>query len=134
MTDEPELTHDVASVGAFSISLPVADLAASIAFYEHLGFTPMGGEEGSWSILKNGLATIGLFHGMFDKPMLTFNPGWDQNAQNLDDFTDVRAIRNKLIDNGLAVDGDTTQDTDAGPAEFVIHDPDGNPILIDQHR
>ncbi len=124
----------VSSLGAFSISLPVDDLAASIAFYERLGFAALGGDEGSWMMLVNGNAVIGLFHGMFDKPMLTFNPGWGQNAAELDAFTDIRLIRQQLVDAGIPVHGDTTQDSETGPASFAITDPDGNPILIDQHK
>ncbi len=140
MSDEqnpelPTLPADaVSSLGAFSISLPVADLKASIEFYKQLGFTPMGGDEGSWMMLVNGNAVLGLFHGMFDKPMLTFNPGWGQNAAALDEFTDIRKIRNKLADSGIAVDADTTEESEEGPASFTVVDPDGNPILIDQHR
>ncbi len=134
MTDNTELSDEVSSLGAFSISLPVGDLAASIAFYEKLGFTAMGGDEGSWCMLKNGLATIGLFQGMFDKPMLTFNPGWTQSAAELDDFDDIRQVRDALTSAGVPVDSDTTSDSDSGPASFMVIDPDGNPILIDQHR
>lgn len=134
MTDELPDTSGVSSLGAFSISLPVADLAASVAFYEQLGFTALGGDGESWTMLVNGNAVLGLFHGMFDQPMLTFNPGWGQNASELDEFVDVRELRDGLIEAGVAVDADTTQDSDSGPASFAIADPDGNPILIDQHR
>ena len=131
----PDLPPDaVSSLGAFSISLPVEDLAASIEFYEQLGFAAMGGEEGSWMMLVNGNAVIGLFQGMFDKPMLTFNPGWGQNAAALDEFTDVREIRNGLVEAGIPVDADTTGESPEGPASLMIVDPDGNPVLIDQHR
>lgn len=133
MTNQPDFAA-ISSLGTFSISLPVEDLAVSIAFYERLGFTAMGGDGTSWIILVNGSTTVGLFHGMFDKPMLTFNPGWGPGASELDEFTDVRQIRQSLVDSGVSVDGDTTQDSDAGPASFMVVDPDGNPILIDQHR
>ncbi len=133
MTEQPDFTA-ISSLGVFSISLPVADLSASIAFYEKLGFTAMGGDEESWIILVNGSTTVGLFQGMFDRPMLTFNPGWGPGASELPEFTDVRALRQGLVDAGIAVDGDTTQDSDEGPASFTVVDPDGNPILIDQHR
>jgi len=121
------------SLGAFSVSLPVADLAASTDFYEKLGFTAMGGDGESWTILVNGAAIIGLFHGMFDKPMLTFNPGWDQDASELPEYTDVREVHRALVNNGFGIEQDTTGDSDAGPASFVVVDPDGNPVLIDQH-
>jgi len=123
---------------AFSISLPVKDLAASAAFYRHLGFKDFGGNaEHGYLILKNGDHIIGLFEGMFDKPMLTFNPGWDQNAQELPTFTDVRALKATLKGAGVQFDeSDPNLNTDgpSGPASFVVVDPDGNPILIDQHR
>lgn len=134
MAEELPDMSSVSSNGAFSISLPVDDLAASVAFYEHLGFSALGGDGESWTMLVNGNAVIGLFHGMFDKPMLTFNPGWAQNAAELDEFTDVRALRDQLVAAGVSVEADTTQDSDSGPASFSIVDPDGNPILIDQHR
>ena len=121
-------------LGAFSISLTVKDLAASLAFYEKLGFAAFGGDLAQgWLILKNGDHVIGLFQGMFDKNMLTFNPGWDQKADNVDQFTDVRELQKQLEAHGVTivtgVDG-----SESGPASIVIEDPDGNPILIDQHR
>lgn len=120
-------------LGAFSISLAVKDLAASRAFYEALGFTAFGGNAAqNWLILKNGSTVIGLFQGMFDKNMLTFNPGWDSNAQPLGAFTDVRQIQAALKAQGI----DAGQDLDAtatGPAHLMLTDPDGNPVLIDQH-
>ncbi len=135
---EPELPSmtGVSSLGAFSISLPVEDLATSIAFYEKLGFSALGGEEGSWMMLVNGTAVLGLFQGMFDKPMLTFNPGWGQNASELSEFIDVRVWRETLAKAGIAIDAeaDSTGESDDGPASFIVVDPDGNPILIDQHR
>lgn len=132
MTDTPK-SHHVSSLGAFSISLPVADLAASITFYEKLGFTAMGGAEDSWIIMVNGAATIGLFHGMFDKPMLTFNPGWAQDATELTEFTDIRQVRD-AVGPDASTSSDTTADSESGPASFVVIDPDGNPVMIDQHR
>jgi predicted lactoylglutathione lyase len=121
-------------LGAFSISLAVKDLAASKAFYEALGFYVFSGdEENGWLILKNGDTILGLFQGMFEKNMLTFNPGWDQNAQNLDEFTDIRAIQTKLKEAGLTLDMEADMEGE-GPAELMLTDPDGNPVLIDQHR
>ena len=121
-------------LGAFSVSLAVKDLAASRAFYEQLGFTAFHGEaEQGWLILKNGTAVIGLFQGMFDKNILTFNPGWDHSAQPVDPFTDIREIQRRLKDAGVSF----TQEADesmTGPASFFIVDPDGNQILVDQHR
>lgn len=121
-------------MGAFSISLPVSDLAVSVEFYSKLGFSVTGGDEESWAILMNGPVIIGLFQGMFEKPMLTFNPGWANDTSEIDGFTDIRALRDAYVAAGLGVEDDTTQDSDSGPASFSIVDPDGNPILIDQHR
>ncbi len=121
-------------LGAFSISLNVSDIHASKDFYEKLGFETLGGDiEQNWLILKNGSTIIGLFQGMFEKNMLTFNPGWDQNAQNLEEFTDVRELQKKLKANGVKF-LDEAGETDEGPASFIVEDPDGNPILLDQHR
>lgn len=121
-------------LGAFSISLTVKDIEASKAFYEKLGFEAMGGDCGQgWTILKNGDHVIGLFQGMFDKNILTFNPGWNQSAQNLDSFTDVRDIREELVRRGITIVQDDAK-SQSGPGSIVIEDPDGNPILIDQHR
>lgn len=121
-------------LGAFSVSLAVKDLEKSIAFYADLGFSQMGGNaEHGYAILKNGEALVGLFQGMFEKNMLTFNPGWDQSAGNVDPFDDVRDIKAAMIQAGHAViqeQGDAV----GGPANFVVIDPDGNPVLIDQHR
>ena len=120
-------------LGAFSVSLAVKDLEASRDFYEKLGFEVVGGDPSqNWQILRNGGHTIGLFQGMFDKNMLTFNPGWDDEAQPVDAFTDVRELQRRLKEAGvtLAVEAD---ESGAGPASFVILDPDGNPILVDQH-
>ena len=120
-------------LGAFSISLAVADLAASRAFYANLGFEVVGGDETqNWLILRNGLHTIGLFHGMFEKNILTFNPGWDQHANRLDVFTDVRELQAQLKAQGLEL-LDEADVASTGPASFMIVDPDGNPILLDQH-
>jgi len=121
-------------LGAFSISLSVKDLAASRAFYEALGFTPMGGDEGAgWLILKQGSAVIGLFHGMFERNMLTFNPGWGQDAEAVDPFTDVREIQRRLKEAGLTFVQEADESS-TGPASFIVVDPDGNPVLFDQHR
>ncbi|OEZ63633.1 MULTISPECIES: VOC family protein [unclassified Duganella] len=120
-------------LGAFSISLAVKDLAASRAFYEKLGFKEFGGNPAqNWLILKNGDHIIGLFQGMFEKNMLTFNPGWDQNATALDGFTDVREIQRQLKAQGVALDSEADEST-TGPASIILTDPDGNPVLIDQH-
>ncbi len=120
-------------LGAFSISLAVKDIAASKTFYEKLGFTVFGGDASqNWLILKNGDHIIGLFQGMFEKNMLTFNPGWDQDANPLDSFTDVRDLKQKLAAQGLDVSNESG-DFESGPASFMVVDPDGNPILIDQH-
>ncbi len=123
-------------LGAFSISLAVKDLEASRAFYEKLGFTQFGGEAAqNWLILKNGDHIVGLFQGMFEKNMLTFNPGWDQNAQEVNPFTDVRELQRHLKAQGMAPAFMAEADeTTSGPASFILIDPDGNPILFDQHR
>ncbi|MEM6512053.1 MAG: VOC family protein [Pseudomonadota bacterium] len=121
-------------LGAFSISLAVKDIKASIAFYEKLGFSTMGGvPDENWAILKNGDHLIGLFQGMFDKNMLTFNPGWNQDAQNLEAFTDVRELQQQLKASGVSFIQEADEATE-GPGSFLIEDPDGNPILVDQHR
>ena len=120
-------------LGAFSISLAVKDLQASKAFYEKLGFTTFGGNaDQGWLILKNGDHVIGLFQGMFEKNMLTFNPGWDQNANRLEHFTDVRELQRRLKAQGVQMMQEA-DDTTTGPASFVAVDPDGNPVLVDQH-
>ncbi|MFL7891925.1 MAG: VOC family protein [Anaerolineales bacterium] len=120
-------------LGAFSVSLTVKDLQASRKFYENLGFEIFHGDASqNWLILKNGDHVIGLFQGMFDKNMLTFNPGWDSNAQELDAFTDVREIQRKLKEQGVEFIDEADEST-IGPASFLIIDPDGNPILVDQH-
>lgn len=122
------------TLGAFSISLAVKDIHRSKAFYEALGFQPMGGDiEQKWLILKNGQAIVGLFEGMFENNILTFNPGWDQNAQTVDPFDDVRSIQARLQSAGLELTL-TTDPQGQGPAHITLTDPDGNAILIDQHR
>ena len=120
-------------LGNFSISLAVKDIAASKAFYEKLGFTVFGGNQAqNWLILKNGECVIGLFQGMFDKNMLTFNPGWDSNAQTLPSYTDIREIQKQLKAQGLQLMSEADENT-KGPASFMTVDPDGNPVLVDQH-
>jgi lactoylglutathione lyase len=120
-------------LGAFSISLAVKDLAASRAFYEKFGFTVFGGDASqNWLILKNGDHVIGLFQGMFDRNMLTFNPGWDQNASPVEGFTDVRDLQRRLKEQGVEL-APQADETTTGPAYFMAVDPDGNPILVDQH-
>ena len=121
-------------LGAFSVSLAVKDLAVSRAFYEQLGFTPFhGDEEQGWLILHNGPAVIGLFQGMFEGNILTFNPGWDQDAQPVDPFTDVRDIQRGLRAGGVTFVQEADEST-TGPASLIVTDPDGNQILLDQHR
>ncbi len=120
-------------LGTFSISLAVKDIEASRAFYEMFGFTVFGGDASqNWLILKNGDHTIGLFQGMFEKNTLTFNPGWDSNASALDTFTDVRDLQRQLKAQGVQLMTEADETT-TGPASFVAVDPDGNPILVDQH-
>lgn len=120
-------------LGAFSISLAVKDIEASRKFYEAFGFQTFGGDVAqNWLILKNGDHIIGLFQGMFEKNMLTFNPGWDQNAQNLASFTDIRELQRRLKAQGVQLSQEADEST-TGPASFVAVDPDGNPILVDQH-
>lgn len=120
-------------LGAFSISLAVKDIETSRAFYEKFGFKVFGGDASqNWFILKNGDHVIGLFQGMFEKNTLTFNPGWDSNAQTLDTFTDVRDLQRQLKAQGVALVNEADEST-TGPASFVAVDPDGNPILVDQH-
>ena len=120
-------------LGAFSISLAVKDLAASRAFYEKFGFAvTMGEASQGWLILKNGRHVIGLFQGMFEKNILTFNPGWDQDARKLETFTDVRDLQRRLKAKGVSL-ATEADETTAGPASFMVVDPDGNTILVDQH-
>ena len=121
-------------LGAFSISLAVKDLATSQAFYEKLGFSIMAGDASqNYLILKNGTHVIGLFQGMFEDNIMTFNPGWDQSAQNTDTFTDVREIQRQLKNAGIDLALEADEATE-GPASVMLTDPDGNTILIDQHR
>lgn len=121
-------------LGIFSISLAVKNIEASKAFYEKLGFHVFGGDIGQkWLILKNESSIIGLFEGMFEQNLLTFNPGWDENAQNTDPFDDVRAIQKHLKANGIPLGAEADENT-SGPAHITLSDPDGNQILIDQHR
>lgn len=120
-------------LGAFSISLAVKDLQASKTFYEKFGFTAFAGNAAqNWLILKNGDTVIGLFQGMFPKNILTFNPGWDQNARPLAPFADVRELQRQLKAQGVALQPEADETT-KGPASFMAVDPDGNPILVDQH-
>ena len=120
-------------LGAFSISLAVKDIQASKAFYETLGFKSFAGDASrNWLILKNGPHAIGLFQGMFEKNILTFNPGWDSNASKLDTFTDVGDLQRQLKAQGVQLTTEADE-TSVGPASFTTIDPDGNPILVDQH-
>ncbi len=120
-------------LGNFSVSLTVKNLAASREFYEKLGFRAVGGDQAqNWLILQNETSTIGLVQGMFDKNMLTFNPGWDRNTNTLADFDDVRELQRTLQARGLTL-ASAADDSSTGPASLMLIDPDGNPILIDQH-
>ena len=120
-------------LGAFSISLTVKNIEASRKFYEKFGFKPFAGNAAqNWLILKNGDHAIGLFQGMFEKNILAFNPGWDSNAQKLPSFTDVRELQRELKAQGVLLTTEADE-TSTGPASFLAMDPDGNPILVDQH-
>ena len=120
-------------LGVFSVSLNVKDIQTSKSFYENLGFQVFGGDVSqNWLIMKNSSCTIGLFQGMFEKNILTFNPGWDENATKLNSFTDVRELQRQLKTKGIKIETEADEET-SGPASFVIVDPDGNPILVDQH-
>ena len=120
-------------LGAFSISLAVKDIHASKAFYESLGFEEFAGDiSQNWLILKNGDHAIGLFQDMFDKNILTFNPGWDQSGNTMESFTDVRELQRELKSKGITPETEADESS-TGPASFVVVDPDGNPILVDQH-
>jgi len=120
-------------LGAFSVSLAVKDLEASKAFYEQLGFTPFHGDAAQgWLILRNGAVVIGLFQGMFERNIMTFNPGWDGDAKPLETFTDIRELQRRLRAAGMAFEQQADEST-TGPASFIVADPDGNPILFDQH-
>jgi lactoylglutathione lyase len=121
------------TLGAFSVSLAVKDLQASRAFYEKLDFEVVGGDaRQNWLILRNGTVTIGLFQGMFERNILTFNPGWDHLAQAVAEYTDVREHQRRLKAKGLALTNEADEKS-TGPASLILVDPDGNPILIDQH-
>jgi catechol 2,3-dioxygenase-like lactoylglutathione lyase family enzyme len=121
-------------LGSFSISLTVKDIHTSLAFYEKLGFVYKGGNiEQKWIVLKNGNAIIGLFEGMFDQNIITFNPGWNENAENIEDFDDVRTIQTMLKNQGITLAREADGST-SGPEYITLTDPDGNNILIDQHR
>ncbi|OWW27148.1 glyoxalase [Zobellia sp. OII3] len=120
-------------LGNFSVSLNVKDIQVSKQFYETLGFSVFGGDASqNWLIMKNGDATVGLFQGMFDKNILTFNPGWNSDAEKLDTFTDVRDLQKQLKAQGITLDTEADEQS-TGPASFMLKDPDGNPILVDQH-
>jgi catechol 2,3-dioxygenase-like lactoylglutathione lyase family enzyme len=126
--------NNLMQLGAFSISLSVKDLALSKAFYEKLGFNTFAGSmQQNYLIMKNGNALIGLFQGMFQGNILTFNPGWDENAGNVETFDDIRKIQQHLKNNGLTLTTEADEKTE-GPASLVLSDPDGNVILLDQHR
>jgi lactoylglutathione lyase len=120
-------------VGAFSVSLAVKDIEASKRFYEGLGFAPFAGDQSqNWLIMKNGDHAIGLFQGMFEKNILTFNPGWSSDAQPLNEFTDIRELQRQLKDRGVSMTLEADESS-TGPASFMLVDPDGNTILFDQH-
>ena len=120
-------------LGAFSVSPAVKDIQASRLFYEKLGFTVfMGDQSQNWLIMKNGEHVIGLFQGMFERNILTFNPGWDSDAQPLVEFTDIRELQRQLKARGVTLISEADESS-SGPASFMIVDPDGNPILVDQH-
>ena len=120
------------NLGNFSISLAVKDLQASKAFYEKFGFRQFFGDGEGWLIMKNGTHVIGLFQGMFDRNIMTFNPGWDSDAKPLGSFTDVRDLQRQLKAQGIQLASEADEST-TGPASFMAIDPDGNPILVDQH-
>lgn len=120
-------------LGAFSISLAVKDMAESRAFYTKLGFEMFAGDGETWTIMANEAHVIGLFHGMFESNILTFNPGWVGLGEPTEEFTDVRKLSGRLRADGLELTSDTTGETPTGPASLTLTDPDGNIILIDQH-
>jgi catechol 2,3-dioxygenase-like lactoylglutathione lyase family enzyme len=127
------MTRQPTTLGAFSVSLAVKDIHASKAFYEKLGFEVAGGNaSGNWLILRNGSVTLGLFQEMFERNMLTFNPGWDEKAQPVQPFIDVREHQRTLKAAGVELTSTADENT-TGPASFTLADPDGNPILVDQH-
>jgi catechol 2,3-dioxygenase-like lactoylglutathione lyase family enzyme len=128
-----EAEEEIMELGAFSVSLAVKDLAASRTFYEKLGFRVVAGDAGQgWLILRNQSGTIGLFHGMFERNIMTFNPGWDRNGEPVPEFDDVREIQRRLKERGLELSTEADAGS-SGPASLMLTDPDGNPILIDQH-
>ncbi len=121
--------------GAFSISLAVKDLGKSKEFYENLGFTKLGGDMSqNYLVMKNGNALVGLFQGMFEGNILTFNPGWDESAKEINPFSDVRDLEASLLNKGIEFISETDKSSTKGPGNFMISDPDGNIILVDQHR
>jgi len=120
-------------LGAFSVSLTVKDMAASRAFYSKLGFEMIAGDGESWTITANQSVVVGLFQGMFDSNILTFNPGWAGLGEPLEDFTDIRDLSREFASEGLEPADDTSGATPSGPASFTLEDPDGNAILFDQH-
>ena len=131
-TSKPQPKHPM-NLGAFSVSLTVKDMAASQAFYEKLGFAPVGGDPTqNWLILRNGDTTIGLFQAVFERNMLTFNPGWTSQCETLTEFEDVRQLQRKLKASGVPLEAEADEST-TGAASVMLSDPDGNPILIDQH-
>jgi catechol 2,3-dioxygenase-like lactoylglutathione lyase family enzyme len=120
-------------LGKFSVSLTVKDIAASRAFYEKLGFTVTGGDQAqNWLVLRNGTTTVGLFQGMFERNLMTFNPGWDGEGKPVAGATDIRALQKELKAQGVALRSEADEST-TGPASFMVVDPDGNEILVDQH-
>jgi len=131
--DKEAKKEDAVELGNFSVSLAVKDIKASKAFYEKLGFEQVSGELAqNWVVLKNGTTKIGLFQGMFEKNSLTFNPGWDSERQTPEDFQDVRELQRILKQRGVKLESEADEKSD-GPAYFTLVDPDGNPILVDQH-
>ncbi len=120
-------------LGTFSVSLAVSDIEASQAFYSELGFEAIGGDGQGWVILRNDQHVIGLFSGMFDSNIMTFNPGWSGPGEAASEFTDIRQIRAAVAAAGIGIEADTTSEASEGPASFMVTDPDGNKILFDQH-
>lgn len=128
-----EHTNNPNDLGAFSVSLAVKDLAASRSFYETLGFSEIGGDAlQNWLIMRNGATTIGLFQGMFERNILTFNPGWDALGEKLHNFTDIRELQTRFEQQGLELQT-RVEDGTSGPGSLIVVDPDGNPIMLDQH-
>lgn len=133
-TNNNRMENENLTLGVFSNSLSVKDLKVSKAFYEKLGFSAMGGSmESNYLIMKNGNSIIGLFQGMFEGNIMTFNPGWDENAQNVKEFDDIRKIQKVISEKGIHLENKIDEST-SGPASIMFTDPDGNMILIDQHR